>query len=111
MCVKITRFGVCVKSIGMQKREQPTDSRLDIVRVLKWRNMWTTMITSYNSRYYTDQNHGHGVSLAVTNNLELHSVDIEQDFSQADKLPEGVNGRYFVNPPPGSPDSGNKDIL
>ena len=28
------------------------------------------------------------VSLAAANNLELHSVDIEQAFTQADKLPE-----------------------
>ena len=41
-------------------------------------------------------------------NLELHSVDIKQAFTQADKLPEGVNGRYFINPPPGSPDAGNR---
>jgi hypothetical protein len=26
-------------------------------------------------------------------------------------LPEGVNGRYFINPPPGSPDAGNRDIV
>jgi hypothetical protein len=32
------------------------------------------------------------VSLAAANNLELHSVDIEQAFAQADKLPEGVKG-------------------
>ena len=51
------------------------------------------------------------VSLAAANDLELHSVDIEQAFTQADKLPEGVNGRYFINPPPGSPDAGNKDIV
>jgi hypothetical protein len=51
------------------------------------------------------------VSLASANDLELHSVDIEQAFTQADKLPEGVNGRYFINPPPGSPDAGNKDIV
>jgi hypothetical protein len=37
------------------------------------------------------------VSLAAANDLELHSVDIEQAFTQADKLPEGVNGRYFIN--------------
>ena len=51
------------------------------------------------------------VSLAAANDLELHSVDIEQAFTQADKLSEGVNGRYFINPPPGSPDVGNKDIV
>ena len=51
------------------------------------------------------------VSLAVANDLELYSVDIEQAFTQADKLPEGVNGRYFINPPTGSPDTGNKDVV
>ena len=51
------------------------------------------------------------VSLASANNLELHSVEIEQAFTQTDKLPEGVNGRYFINPPSGSPDAGNKDIV
>jgi hypothetical protein len=51
------------------------------------------------------------VSLAAANNLELHSVDIEQAFTQDDKLPDAVNGRYFINPPPGSPDSGNRDIV
>ena len=51
------------------------------------------------------------VSLAAANNLELHPVDIEQAFTQAEKLPEGVNGRYFVNPPPGSPDADNKDLV
>jgi len=51
------------------------------------------------------------VSLAATNDLELYSVDIEQAFTQADKLPEGVNGRYFINPPSGSPDAGNRDIV
>jgi hypothetical protein len=51
------------------------------------------------------------VSLTAANNLELHSVDIEQAFTQADKLPEGVNGRYFINPPSGSPDTGNRDIV
>jgi hypothetical protein len=38
------------------------------------------------------------VSLEATNNLELHSMDIEKVCTQADKLPEGVNGRYFINP-------------
>ena len=51
------------------------------------------------------------VSLAASNDLELHSVDIEQACMQADKLPEGVNGRYFINPPSGSPDAGNRDIV
>ncbi len=51
------------------------------------------------------------VSLAAANNLELHSVDIEQAFTQADKFPEGVNEKYFINPPVGSPDTGNRDIV
>ena len=51
------------------------------------------------------------VSLAAANDLELHSVDIEQAFTQADKLPEGVNGRYFINPPTRSPDTGDKEIV
>ncbi len=51
------------------------------------------------------------MSLVPVNDLELHSVDIEQAFTQADKLPEGVNDRYFINPPPGSPDDGNKAIV
>jgi hypothetical protein len=51
------------------------------------------------------------VSLTTVNNLELHSVDIEQAFTQVDKLPEGVNERYFTNPPAGSPDTGNRDIM
>ena len=37
------------------------------------------------------------VSLAATNDLEMHSVDIERVFTQTDKLPEGVNDRYFIN--------------
>jgi hypothetical protein len=45
------------------------------------------------------------VSTAAANDLELHSVDIEQAFVQADKLKEGANGRYFITPPPGSPDA------
>jgi hypothetical protein len=51
------------------------------------------------------------MSLTVANDMELHKIDIEQTFLQADKLDEGVNGRYFINPPPGSPESGNKDIV
>jgi hypothetical protein len=30
---------------------------------------------------------------------------------QADKLPEGVNRRYFIQPPPGSPDVNNRDVV
>ena len=40
------------------------------------------------------------VSIAAANDLELHSVDIEQAFTQADKLKEGANGRYFSAPTP-----------
>jgi hypothetical protein len=40
-------------------------------------------------------------SIAAANNLELHSIDIEQTSI------EGVNGRYFINPPPGNPDANN----
>ena len=42
------------------------------------------------------------MSLAVANDMDLHKIDIEQSFLQADNLDEGVNGRYFINPPPGS---------
>ena len=51
------------------------------------------------------------MSIAIANGMELHKVDIEQAFLQADKLDEGVNGRYFINPPPGSPEAGNKDVV
>ena len=43
--------------------------------------------------------------------MELHTNDIEQAFLQADKLDEGVNYLYFINPPPGSPEAGNKNIV
>ena len=51
------------------------------------------------------------LSLAVANDYELHACDIEQAFLQADKIPEGVNGRYFIQPPPGSPDANNRDVV
>jgi len=51
------------------------------------------------------------VSIVAANDLELHSVDIEQAFTQADKLKEGANGRYFITPPPGSPDAGDKSVV
>ena len=38
------------------------------------------------------------MSIAIASGMELHKVDIEQAFLQADKLDEGVNGRYFINP-------------
>jgi hypothetical protein len=50
-------------------------------------------------------------SIPAANDLEFHSIDIEQAFLQVNKLMEGVNDRYFVNPPPGSPDANNKDIV
>jgi hypothetical protein len=51
------------------------------------------------------------LSLAVANDYELHACDIEQAFLQADKLPEGVNGRYFIPPPPASPDADDRDVV
>ena len=51
------------------------------------------------------------LSLAVANDYELHACDIEQAFLQADNLPEGVNCRYFIQPPPGSPDTNNRDVV
>jgi hypothetical protein len=51
------------------------------------------------------------MSLAIANDMELHKIVIEQAFLQADKLDEGVNGRYFINPPPGSPEASNKNIV
>jgi hypothetical protein len=51
------------------------------------------------------------LSLAVANDYELHACDIEQAFLQADKLPEGVNGRYFILPPLGSPDANDQDVV
>jgi hypothetical protein len=38
----------------------------------------------------------HMVSITAANDLELHSVDIEQAFVQSDKLKEGGNDRYFI---------------
>ena len=48
-------------------------------------------------------------SITSTNDLEIHSIDTEQAFLQTDKLMEGVNDRYFINPSPGNPDDNNKD--
>jgi hypothetical protein len=39
-------------------------------------------------------------SITAANDLELHPIDIEQVFLQTDKLMEGVNVRYFINPSP-----------
>ena len=51
------------------------------------------------------------LSLAVANDYEMHVCDIEQVFLQADKLTEGVNGRHFIQPPPGSPDANDRDVV
>jgi hypothetical protein len=50
------------------------------------------------------------LSLTVANDYELHACDIEQGFLQANR-PEGVDGRYFIQPPPGSPDANNRDVV
>jgi hypothetical protein len=50
-------------------------------------------------------------SITAANDLKFHSIDIEQVFLQVDKLMEGVNDRYLINPSPGSPDTNNKDIV
>jgi hypothetical protein len=42
------------------------------------------------------------ISLAAANDWELHCCDLAQAFIQADKLPEGVNGRVFIRPPAGA---------
>ena len=49
--------------------------------------------------------------LAVANYFELHACDIEQAFLQADKLPKSVNDGYFIQPPPGSPDANDGDVV
>jgi hypothetical protein len=65
------------------------------------------------------------LSLSVANDYELHAWDIEQAFLQGDKLPEeklpstpgtstagtSSNGRYFIQPPPGSPEANNRDVV
>ena len=38
------------------------------------------------------------VSMTVTNDPELHSVDIEQAFTQVDKLEEAAHDRHFITP-------------
>jgi hypothetical protein len=41
------------------------------------------------------------ISLATSQNWELQCCDFTQAFIQVDRLPEGVNGRFFrVHPPP-----------
>jgi hypothetical protein len=48
----------------------------------------------------------------IANDMKLHKIEyIEQTFLQTETLDEGVNGRYFINPPPGSPETGNKKIV
>ena len=51
------------------------------------------------------------VSIATAEDMELHSVDFTQAFIQADRLPEGVNGRFFITPPPGSPHANQTGIV
>ena len=51
------------------------------------------------------------LALAVANDMGLHAVDIEQAFLPADKLPAGVNGRYFIESSQGSPDAGDKKVV
>ena len=51
------------------------------------------------------------ISIATAEDLELHSVDFTQAFIQADRLPEGVNGRFFITPPPGSPHANTSGIV
>ena len=36
------------------------------------------------------------MSIAIANDMEMHKVDMEQAFLQADKLDEGVNRRYSM---------------
>ena len=51
------------------------------------------------------------ISIATAEDLELHSVDFAQAFFLADRLPEGVNGRFFISPPPGSPHANTSGIV
>jgi hypothetical protein len=52
------------------------------------------------------------MSLAIAMILSCaDKIDIEQAFLEADQLDEGVNSRYFINPAPGSPEAGNKNIV
>jgi len=50
-------------------------------------------------------------SSAKTEDLKLHSVDFTQAIIQVDCLPEGVNGRFFISPPPGSPHANISGIV
>jgi hypothetical protein len=51
------------------------------------------------------------ISLATSQDWELHSCDFTQAFIQADHFPKGVNGRFFIRPPPGSPDYEDKHVV
>jgi hypothetical protein len=51
------------------------------------------------------------ISLELADDLELHSVDIEPIFTEADKLNKGANGRYFITPPPDNPDADDKSVV
>ena len=42
------------------------------------------------------------IALAAADDLELHACDLAQAFIQAEKLPEGMNGRVFIRPPDGA---------
>ena len=42
------------------------------------------------------------MAIAVAEDEECDAVDLTQAFIQADRLDEGVNGRWFMTPPPGS---------
>jgi hypothetical protein len=43
--------------------------------------------------------------------MEMHKIDIEESFLQADKPDEDVNVQCFINPPSGSPEAGKKTIV
>ena len=43
--------------------------------------------------------------------MELDSVNFKQSFFQADRLPEGVNGRFFIRPLLGSHDEKSKKMI
>ena len=51
------------------------------------------------------------ISIATAEDLELHSVDFTQSFIQSDRLPEGVNDRFFISPSPGSPRANTSGIV
>jgi hypothetical protein len=56
-------------------------------------------------------------SIAAANDLELHAVEIEQAFTQTDKLHEGVAPMLYqpanadARNKNGGPDANNKDIV